>query len=62
MRWLSPQEVANLTGRSANQVMKAIKHGAIAASYNPQPRGKGRWWIAEAEAERYQATLKASAA
>jgi hypothetical protein len=23
MRWLTPQEVGNLTGRSANQVMKA---------------------------------------
>ncbi len=53
-RFYTPQEVGNLTGFSANFILKEIKAGELEAVYVKSARSKvGRWRISVAAAVAY---------
>lgn len=56
--WLTPQEVGNLTGFSANFIRKEIQAKALPASYVPSRAGKcGRYKIHRDDAKAYAVRL-----
>lgn len=55
-RWLTPQDLAKMTGFSVSYIRSEIKHGALPATLACSPsrsRQRGRWRIAWADAVAY---------
>lgn len=52
--WLTPQEVGNMAGLTAQQIRHAIVDGRLAATCERSARGTPlRYWIARPDAEMY---------
>lgn len=57
-RWLTPQDLAGMTGFSVSFIRSAIKNHELKATLvKPRGRRRGRWRIAAAAAQRYTTTL-----